>query len=404
MNIIVPEGPHSPLGPSSAKRWMNCPASVAATRDIPGEQSVYAASGSASHYLSEICRNEGHRADKFLGTIVHLGEYKFEVDHARVDSINRFLDYVDDIGGEQFVELLVRYEPYVTAGFGTSDHIAVKGDTCHVIDLKDGEGIQVWAEECEQLMLYALGWYVEYGWLYPDVRKFVLHIVQPRLNHFDKWEIDLEGLMLWAADVTTAAAAVDDVFAPFNPGPWCAENFCKIRGSCKARASAMLAAAEANPNPHVLKGAELARVYDQAKQVTKWAGAVKAHVTAELMHGREVGGKKLVSGKNNRVFEGSEKLVLAEIKEAAPDVDTAELYTKPELKSVAQIEDILGKDLFAAAKEAGPRSKEKPEGKLHKLVKLIPCAPTIVDAQDRRPALKLDPTAEFEKPDADEWF
>lgn len=423
--FVIPEGKHCELGPSGAKRWMNCARSVQATKDLPNEQSVFAASGTASHTLSEWCRLQGVKCDEFLGDKLIVGAHSFVVDKERCDSVNRFCEYTYDIGGETFVEEMVFYDH----GFGTSDHCAVVRGTagyyveevCHIIDFKDGEGVQVGAEWNPQLLHYAVGWWLTYGWLY-NVKRFVLHIVQPRLNHFVKWEISLADLQTWYQDkAVPAAERTRDPNAPFIPGSWCSDNFCKLRRVCKARADAMAKAAldnfegfenygelgeEAKPKEvTALTGEQLAKAYDLSKQVKKWIADLHTHVMAELMHGHDVGGKKLVAGKNARVFAVPEAELVVAVQDAAPDLDTNELYTKPELKSVAQIEALVGKEAFAPAKEAGKnpkRSPAKPEGPLHKLVKKISGAPTIADKDDPRPAVTLDPTQEFEHLDANE--
>lgn len=413
--FTISEGMHWELGPSGAKRWMHCAASIAATKEMPNEQSVFAASGTASHTLSEWCRLEGVNCETFLGDKLIVGSYSFVVDKERCDSVDRFCEYVYDIGGESLVEQVVYYD----YGAGTSDHIAVCEETCHVVDFKDGEGVQVDAKENEQLLHYAIGWYLTYGWLY-DVKQFVLHVVQPRLNHFSKWECSLDELKSWyEKQAKPAAEATKNSQAAFNPGSWCSDNFCKLRRVCKARADAMAKAAfenfegfenygdlgeEIKPRQvATLTGDQLAKAYDLGKQIKKWLSELSSHVVSELMHGHDVGGKKLVAGKNARVFAVSESEVVRAVHEAVPgEVTTDELYTKPELKSVAQIEALVGKEAFAAAKEAGKRSPAKPEGPLHKLVKKIAGAPTVADKDDPRPSVTLDPTKEFEHLDANE--
>ena len=81
-----------------------------------------------------------------------------------------------------------------------------------------------------------------------------------------------------------------------------------------------------------------------------------------------------------------------------------ELYTTPEFKSVSQIEALVGKELFQAEKPAGKtaRAAAKPEGPLFKLVKKVPCAPTIADADDPRPAVQGSALEEFANLDANE--
>lgn len=438
--FIIPEGKHCELGPSGAKRWMNCARSVQATRDLPNENSIFAASGTASHTLSEWCRLQGVKCEEFLGDKLIVGKHSFVVDKSRCDSVNRFCEYTYDIGGETFVEEMVFYDH----GFGTSDHAAVVQSTvpvlapslhapgdvfwshtiieeeCHIIDFKDGEGVQVGAEWNEQLLHYAMGWWLTYGWLY-NVKRFWLHIVQPRLNHFVKWEISLADLQEWyETKAKPAAAATRGPNAPFVPGAWCSDNFCKLRRVCKARADAMAKVALDNfegfenygelgeeakaKDVTTLTGDQLAKAYDLGKQVKKWLAELQAHVGAELRRGHDVGGKKLVAGKNARVFAADEDAVVRAVQDEGYDVTTDDLYTKPELKSVAQIEELIGKEAFAPAKEPGKRSPAKPAGPLHALVKKIPGAPTIADKDDPRPAITLNPEEEFEHLDASEDF
>ena len=45
---------HALLSASAAERWMNCPGSVAATKDLPSSTSVYAEEGTLAHSLCEL--------------------------------------------------------------------------------------------------------------------------------------------------------------------------------------------------------------------------------------------------------------------------------------------------------------------------------------------------------------
>ena len=65
--LTATDGLHSALGASSADRWMNCPASVAVTRNMREPSSVFAASGTASHHLSDVCRRNNEQPRKYLG-------------------------------------------------------------------------------------------------------------------------------------------------------------------------------------------------------------------------------------------------------------------------------------------------------------------------------------------------
>lgn len=416
--VSIAEGAHSRLGPSGSKKWLNCPASVRTEAQLPDEQSEFAASGTASHTLSEWCRNAGVRCEQFLGTELVVGKHKFIVDQERCDSVNRFCEYVYDLGGDMYVEQRVSYEKYVPGGFGTMDHAAVVpfvamgavGHCAHIVDFKDGEGVQVFAEKNTQLMLYALGFWLKYGWLYPGLTRFVLHIVQPRLNHFDKWEISVEDLLEWANTELragyVATLAADPVF---SPGEWCSECFCRARRNCKARANEMLRASiadfedldalPAEPKPAgigLMSNDQVAKIYPLLAQVKKWASEVQGFVVRELMHGRPVGDYKLVAGRSSRVFDKPPEAVALAVHDSCPEIAPADLWTEPEFKSVAQIEDLVGKKHFA------PETDKKPAGDLAHLVRRIDGKPTVAPGSDRRPAITVDTTKEFEDLDANE--
>ena len=59
-------GKHALLSPSSAARWMRCPASVVVTRDMPEDSSPYAIEGTCAHRLAELLLNgaDGFPADE----------------------------------------------------------------------------------------------------------------------------------------------------------------------------------------------------------------------------------------------------------------------------------------------------------------------------------------------------
>jgi hypothetical protein len=398
--VEIVDNPHSDLGPSGAKRWMHCAGSVRASKGVPDEQSSYALYGTAGHTVAEWCHDRGVRAESFLDTVIHVkGAADVTVDRAMVDGVNQFLDYCADIPGESHSELRVRYTRWVKNGFGTSDRVNIDKTVAHIIDLKLGEGVQVFAENCEQLMLYGLGWWHDYGWLYPDITDFVLHIVQPRIGHFDKWSISLADLLKWADEVLAPAAlATEAEDAPFKAGPWCSQNFCRIRKTCKHRAKDLMEQAIGdfeNLNAPMkalptLDNSTIEKIYLRFSELTKWMGEIKSHIYAELQHGRPVGGLKLVGGKSSRSFTKPAAAVIEAVKDVDLDIEEKDLLTEPELKSVAKVEELVGAKHFRAATE------KKPAGALAHLVSKTPGRPTIATHDDKRPALTVDALQEFE--------
>jgi hypothetical protein len=105
-----------------------------------------------------------------------------------------------------FTEQMVSFRSIVPDGFGTCDSAVVvpHEKTLHVFDLKYGKGVLVEAEENSQGMLYAIGLYNKIHKEYPCTR-FVIHICQPRRNHWDKYEISFDGLKAFSLFVKEQA-------------------------------------------------------------------------------------------------------------------------------------------------------------------------------------------------------
>jgi hypothetical protein len=229
--IAIAEGVHSILGPSSSERWMNCPGSVLA----PGvaKQTEYAAEGTAAHELSKWVRETGKPASDWKGTTLVVGDFQFKVGKPMIDSVQTFVDDVSKIPGDAYFEKMVHYEHWVPGGFGTGDDFRLEDGLCTVTDFKHGQGVQVFAKDNSQLRLYALGLTTTLSWLY-EFDRFVLKIAQPRLRHFEEWEVSLGHLNQWAYDVVRPAAKMAMTpGAPIVAGEWC--KFCKLKQTCETR-------------------------------------------------------------------------------------------------------------------------------------------------------------------------
>jgi hypothetical protein len=405
--VEVLDNDHSPLGPSGAKKWSNCAASVREEALVEDEQTEFAASGTASHQLSQWCREQNVRCEKFLGTILRVGAFDNLVDNDRVAAVNEFVDYMYALGGVQYCELRVNYGRWVRKGFGTLDGAAIVANTCHIVDQKDGSGVVVEAEGNEQLLLYALGWWWEFGWLHPEVDTFILHIVQPRVNHIvQSRPYSLEELLEWAEYVIKPRAMrTDDPDAAFTPGPWCSENFCRIKATCRARwkhlvehmtGESDLKKVKSIRSVNRLTNDEVAELLYIVPQLMKAGGEIKAFAGKELQQGATVGDWKLVGGRSERRLTRCEDDVVKEVLSYAFDNDLA--ITKEDLfvtaatpmLSVAQLEKVVGKKAFS------PGDAFTLPGPLAHLVVKSPGRPTVAPGTDSRPALAEERLSEFE--------
>lgn len=285
INLDEPRRPaHAKLSPSGAKRWMSCPGSLAMEQGIPDQSSEFADEGTAAHFLASECLgSECLNAKYFLGEhmlvtadsvgwseFTHMpGLRYYTADADMCREVQKYLDAVREAaqGGILHVEqrlpifgdklgvvvLDENGEPLldedgqpipVDNQFGTSDTVIELPGVLWIRDLKYGRGVQVFAEENEQLMLYALGALDEFDML-GDVETVRMSIDQPRLDHSDTWECSVAHLREFeqraiaagklalriASDGPTQRVGVD----PFNLNPGEDQcRFCKAKGICPA--------------------------------------------------------------------------------------------------------------------------------------------------------------------------
>lgn len=362
---------HARLSPSSAHRWLNCPGSVKAEEGLVDKGSANALEGSAAHELAELVLSQGGSCFDWEGK--QLIEYnEFTVDREMASNVQEYVDYVRGLGGEQRYEVGLDYSQWVNDGFGTSDAIVLVGKTLYVVDLKYGKGLQVFAEKNEQGMLYALGALNEY--IFADIEKVVIVIVQPRLDHIDEWETTPEELFKWGEWVSQRAEMCGDDNAERVPGEKQCQ-WCKAKATCPALKNyteqVMLASfdnLDDQPSVNKLTDAQLRAVLDAKKLVTSWFDAVEAYVTDKLNNGEPFEGYKLVAGRSLRQWgdeQEAAKVLEAEVGDEA--------YSK-KLLSPAQAEKLLGKK----RKDLLEPLIVKPEGK-----------PTLAPESDKRPAVNI---------------
>mgnify|MGYP001826923152 CR=1 FL=1 len=113
MSESDPNVAHSPLGPSSGDRWINCTGSVAFTAGMEDSESVYAAEGTAAHTLSEWAREDGKACRAYIGATIEVGSHSFKVDETMARYVQQFVDYVNDLPGDAFYEERVHYTAFV---------------------------------------------------------------------------------------------------------------------------------------------------------------------------------------------------------------------------------------------------------------------------------------------------
>lgn len=370
---------HARLAPSSAKRWINCPASVALIEKLPPQKSGYAAAeGTVAHTLHEEYHTgkiDGLVLAARIGTTVIEEGHEVEITEEMYESALEYHDAITaDIEAlknpsDKGPQVVHKTEAEVAATSidpeckGTADKIVYRrGKKLIVRDLKFGRGV-VEVEENEQMSVYAIATMdTEAGWAFEEVE---LVVDQPRAKHEDgkerRWSTTPDALKEFAIRAKAAAAETRNPQAELKAGPWCQSTFCPVRAKCpavhgQAMASAKVAFSDPVPAllPEAMKSIEKraagfsalrlpevklmtdAQLVDALRWKEAVGGfftAVEEHLQARYVAGEKIAGVKLVDGRSNRAWVNQDEVA----------AKWGEKAWEKKLLSPAKMEALVGK-------------------------------------------------------------
>ena len=403
---------HALLSPSSAKKWLNCPAALACEFGLPNESGQAAVNGTVMHLVAEtvlnrVIKGEDIRADTYKG-VYALNEGKGPIKALTkpekgavlitddfVSQVNKYVDYCRPIAlAAELVEVESRVnltrvlhpgvelngEPLQT--FGTADLVAVMPDGMLIVgDLKTGRH-KVLAKENKQMMLYALGLLRKLKRLY-DITAVRLVIFQPYAGGADEWDTTPEALELFGKFASKAALRAIDAFergkkglkpADFRPGNDACQ-WCRFAESCNAKrrmAGGSLddkkLESDLSDDSTEMSLDQLKAEYDKLPLMRQHIADIEKAMYAALMRGEQVEGLKLVEGRpGNRSWSDIEAVQL--IARGNPDIMYKETLLSP----------------TEAEKEVKGLHPEIWEH-LETYVTRKPGQPSIATADDKRPA------------------
>ena len=363
---------HAKLSASGSGKWLNCPGSVKAEEAYPPqESSPFAIEGSRAHELGELCLKNNKDAIDFLGDTI----YKGIIEKDMTSYVQEYVDYVrrfETNNSTLMVQERVSFDHVVPGGFGTlaAAVLDYDNDTCHIFDLKYGKGVKVDAYENTQAQIYALG--IEQalkGLFSEDINKYVLHIIQPRLNHFSSWEISQSNLDKFANWVEERADLALSGKGNRVPGEKQCK-WCRAKGDCKALSdfTESLITGEFEDlddlDADILSEDKKKAILDNKKLIETFLKAVEASVFDQIERGESFKGFKLVEGRSIRKWnDKAEHKLISRL--------GSDAYSR-KLIGIGEAEKKLGKEFIAEL-------TIKPEGKT-----------TLVPESDKREAINSD--------------
>ena len=348
---------HALLSASSSKRWLLCTPAPRLEATLPEQkrpagQFDYSAEGTTAHELGEaklrLAYNQIKQAefDKIYEKIKSTKYYNETFEHY-VDNYVLYVRSQIGDGDRPLFEQRVDFSEWVNDGFGTADVVIISKNKIRVIDLKFGMGIPVSAIDNPQLRLYALGAYSKFREEFPDIKEVEYTIHQPRLDSISTDGTTIDKLLDWAVyyvkpKAKKAWAGLGE-FIPSEEG--C--QFCRAKATCRARSDYVndLAKLEFRPAP-LLNEDEIEKVLTRSSMLVSWANDIKEYALQRAINnGVLPQGYTLTTTKTHRKI--TDHTLAAHIL-LEKGYKREDIYEKPGLKSVAQLEKLGAKNEVSA--------------------------------------------------------
>ncbi len=339
--------PHSPLGASSAARWMACPGSHRLIQTLAPRaehSSPYAKEGTIAHAGVARCIEHGQDAWEIVGEQV-CPEGVFTAEMSR--PVQVMLDLCRPliaVAEWSVLEHRIHDPGFHPLFYGQVDFAAVVAEGADqvlvTVDYKHGAGVAVDVEDNVQTRYYSLG--ILRLPECKDVTRVRRIIVQPRVGGEPVQlaeEEDAADLREWGRSVLRPAMDRAEEGGPLVPGSHC--QFCPAKLVCPALSAAFRAMATVSAvSVGLLTDAQIDMDYSLLPAVNHYTKALKDEVLRRALAGAHFESGKLVRSRADRVWRvGAEEALHA----ALGDL----IYSTPALLSPAALEkvDPRAKDL-----------------------------------------------------------
>jgi hypothetical protein len=354
---------HAVLAPSDAGRWARCVGALHMSKGMKGIDSEDAASGTCSHWILETCLKENQAPELFLGKKLNFSGFEFEVDQDRCDRVSAVMRAIYREPGQMWIEQRLNTSPAldVPGQFGRADiikldalgSVVIEGEhytgVLSVHDFKDGYN-RVYAENNMQGLVYLAAAYLTFDIVTPiNALRFCIH--QPKVGHYDEFSYtrkQIEEFIVGIRPVAKLAYSLWEGSTPFDASKHLLAGdeqcyWCPVRGSCPARAKAMVDLFAAVITDHAIDDSTLAKLYARLDEVEQACKDYRGEALKRAMSGRKIEGFKLVKGKRgNRAWADKDKAEDLLLK----NMNNVLVYEPQEIISPTEAENLMGKSAF----------------------------------------------------------
>ena len=323
------------VGGSTAKRVINCPASVKLVQQMPPQpESEHAARGTLLHNVIAELLEFDKKPAQCLGAQYKDQTLTPELLDEKIIPALAALDEIDpNKQMEYMVETRVGFGDFLPGVFGSTDLLGRKDKRAIVLDWKFGDGVLVDAEDNPQLLFYAAAAMRTPAcqWVFEGAEEIECIIVQPPAMR--RWVTTVERVKQFEQELLYAVRLSSWPEAPFATGDhcrWCtAKPICpRMTGAADRALKVQLAA---------LPAEQIATQLRQADMLEDYIKELRALAFQMLENERAVPGYKLVAKRGTRQWVDEARI------EAWADANGVEEAYDTKIKSPAQLEKVLKK-------------------------------------------------------------
>jgi hypothetical protein len=324
------------VGGSTAKRVINCPASVKLVQQMPPQpESEHAARGTLLHNVIAELLEFDKKPEQMLGATYKSQTLTQELIDEKIIPALEALDEIDpEKQMEYMVETRVAFGDFLPGVFGSTDLLGRKGKRAVVLDWKFGDGVLVAAEDNPQLLFYAAAAMRTPAaqWVFEGAEEIECVIVQP--PSIRRWVTTPERVKQFEQELLYAVRLSSWPEPPMQTGDHC--RWCTAKPICPQMTGAVDRALKTQLA--ALPAEQIATQLQQADMLEDYIKNVRALAFQMLENGHPVPGYKLVAKRGTRQWVNEAKI------EAWVDAnDIKDAYEPVKIKSPAQLEKVLKK-------------------------------------------------------------